>query len=119
MRRTRCLRAASYKVVHADDVGLQDRLERPFDRHAAEVHHSIDAVEQRVHRGGVFERRGSRFFARRGRAQVGAVADAQHRALRLQARAQNAPEGAGRAGQQQAIEQRGRGGGGWHAGRSG
>ena len=36
------------EVVHADDVGLQDRLERSLDRDAAEVDDRLDAGDQRV-----------------------------------------------------------------------
>src|SRR5262249_53996721 len=36
------------QVVAADDVGLQDRLPRPFDRESAEMHDAFDACDRRL-----------------------------------------------------------------------
>ncbi len=34
------------QIDDADDIGLQDRVERAFDRHTAEMHDGIDALHQ-------------------------------------------------------------------------
>ena len=80
-----------------------------FDGHAAQVHHRVDTLEQRAHRGAVFQPRRLQLLAGSGGAELGQSRHAQHVAARLQARPQHAAQAAGRAGEQQASKtQRGR-----------
>ena len=92
------------EVVGADDVGLHDRLERAFDRDAAEVHDRIHPAEQREHRIRLLERRRHQLFAWPGGAEIGDVAEPQHRTMGLQTTPQLAAQAAGRARQEQAVE---------------
>ena len=105
MRLTPCLRAASYRLYDADDVGLQDRIERLLGGDAAQVNDGIHAFQQCVHRRAVFERGRQHFFAGCSGAEIGRVADTRnvvHSAL--QPRPQHAAQAAGGAGEQQAAE---------------
>ena len=45
-RLTPALRAASNSIVAADDIGIEDRLPRPFDREPAEMHDAVDAGDR-------------------------------------------------------------------------
>ena len=106
------------EVVAADDVGLQDGVERPLGRDAAEVHDRVDAREQRVDGGRVLERRDGTTSSPSPAAPRSATSlSAQHAAVRAQAR--RAARGRGRRRRRSAAGGRSaarRGGGGRHAG---
>ena len=61
------------EVVGADDVGLQDRLERPLHRIAAEMDDRVDVRHHRFHRGRIGEVRLEHFLAIGGGAEIGDV----------------------------------------------
>ena len=86
------------QIVSADDIGLQDRVPRAFDRVAAEMHDAVDAGDDFLDRGEVGEIGGHEIFIAReigGLAQI-TPADARVEALQglAQARA-DAARGAG------------------------
>ncbi len=98
------------QVMQAADVGLQDRLERAFDRNAAQVNHGIDAFQQCMHGRGVGQFARAQFGvvdrAPRGHRR-GEIAEHQRAADRAQRFGQHAAQRAGSAGEQQAAERRG------------
>jgi len=94
------------EVPDADDVGLEDRRERPLGRDAAEVDDRLAAGDDPVDRAGVMERRGHDLLAGAGGCHLGDVAEAQRPREPAQARPQLAAEAAGGAGQEQAVEHR-------------
>jgi hypothetical protein len=92
-------------VEDALDVGFEDFLERPLDRHAAQVHDRVATFQQRMHRGLVREVARNDFLVRiGGRSQRCDIGEAQHVCIRLQPLAQHLAQAAGRAGQQQPVE---------------
>ena len=92
------------QVVDADDVGLEDRIERHLDRHAAQVHDRIDTAQQIAHRGAILEPRVDEFFALCSAAEARDIGQSQHFAIGFQSRAQLAAQATGSAGQQQALK---------------
>ena len=90
------------------DVGLQDFLERPLDRDAAQVHDGVAAADQRVDRRLVGQVAGHDFLAGAGcgpwrRCRTGAATAGEG----LEALAQDLAQAAGGAGQQKPLAIRG------------
>ena len=91
------------QVVQAQNVGLQDRPKRAFDRHPTQVNNRLHALHHHIHRGGISQIGQQHFFARAGRATINAVGQAQHLAVGFQPPSEGLAQAAGRAGQQQFL----------------
>ncbi len=89
------------QVIDAQNVGLQDRAERPLHRNAAQVDDGIHALHHGVDRRRVGQISQHDFFVHAGNAKLHPIRQAQHIAVGLEAWAQCLAQTTGSAGQQQ------------------
>ena len=78
------------QVVHTDDVGGQDFVKWPFDRHTSQMHHAVHTLEQLIDRLGVLQGHGHDLLASFGSLQLRNIADPQCLAVGFEARTQHA-----------------------------
>jgi hypothetical protein len=91
------------EVERSDDVGLQDRLKRSFDRVPAQVDDGVDAADHVVHRSGVCQIRNGDFFPVARGAEVLDVRQPQDIAILPQPFTQHLAEATGGTGEQKSL----------------
>ena len=91
------------QVVHADDVGLQDRRPGLLGGHATQVHHGVDADHHGLDSSRIGQVGGDNFFARLRCTHVHHIGQAQHLAIGLQATTQRLAQTPSSASEQQTV----------------
>ena len=91
------------QVVHTQDVGLQNRAKRAFDRHAAQMNNRIGALHHGVHGGAVGQVSMQHFFTLARCTQIFPVGQTKNCAVGLQSFAQRLAQPASCSREQQSV----------------
>ena len=91
------------EVVHAQNIGLQDGMKRPFDRDATQVNNGVHAAHHGIDRCDIRQVGQHDFLGRTGPAKVLNVRQPEHLAVGFETFAQGLAQAAGSARQQEFV----------------